>query len=90
MGQVGVLGDVAFRLEELDVDLKRGVGQLAEKLGLGDDFGGHQIEYEQVQGPDVLVKGTALRHHKDVLPLQHAGGGERVGNSDGHGRASFK
>ena len=90
MGDVGVLGGVAPGLEQLDVDLEGGVGQLAQQLGLGDDFGGHQVEDEQVQGADVLVQGAALRHDKDILALQHAGGGEGVGNPNGHGQASLR
>ena len=50
MVRVGVLGDVAGHLEQLHLDLEGGVGQLAQQLGLGDNFGGHQVEYEQVQG----------------------------------------
>ena len=90
MGCVRVLGGVAPGLKELDIDLERRIRQLAQQLGLGDDLGGHQVEDEQVQGADVLMQGAALRHDEDILALQHAGGGERVGNSDGHGETSLR
>ena len=89
VGHVRVLGGVALGLEQMYIDLEGRIGQLAQQLGLGDDLGGHQVEDEQAQGADVLVQGAALRHDKDVFALQHTGGGERVGDTDGHGQTSL-
>ena len=73
--RVSVLGDVAGHLKQLHLDLERRVGQLAQQLGLSDDFGGHQIEDEQVQRAHVLVDGPVLGHNEDIFSLQRSSGG---------------
>ena len=86
MAPVHVLGVVADGLQQFHLDLQGGVGEFPQQLGLRGDLGGHQVENEQVEGPDVLVDGPVLRHDKDILALQSFAGGERVGNFDGHGK----
>ena len=81
-----VFGRVAGGLQQLDLDLQRGVGQLAQDLRLGRDLGGHEIEQQHVQRADVLVHGAMLGHHEDVLVFEHFGRGQGVGDLDGHGR----
>ena len=83
---VGILRDVAKGMQQLHLDLKRRVGQLAQQLGLGNDLGGHQIQNQQIQGTDVLVHGPELRHNEDVFPLQSSSSGERIGDFNGHGK----
>lgn len=48
MRHVGVMPHVAGCLQQLHLDLKRRVGQLAQQLGLGDDLGGHEVEDEHL------------------------------------------
>ena len=84
MVAVRVLGDIAGGAQQLHLNLKRGVGQLAEDLGLGDDLGGHQIEDENIQRTDVLMHSPVFRHDEDVLALQHRAGGEGIGYLNRH------
>ena len=58
---VGVGGDVAAGLQQLHLYLQGGVGQFAQQLGLCDDLGGHQVQDQQLQGADVLMKSPVLR-----------------------------
>ena len=89
MAPVHVLGVVADGLQQFHLDLQGGVGELPQQLGLRGDLGGHQVENEQVEGPDVLVDGPVLRHDKDILALQSFAGGERGWNLMGMGSASL-
>ena len=82
---VDVLGTITGSPEQLYLDLEGRVGQLAQDLCLGDDLGGHQVEDEHLQGPDILVQSPVFGHDEDILPLQGGAGGEGVGNFDGHG-----
>ena len=86
MIRVGILRCVAGGLQQLHLHLQRRVGQLAQQLGLRNDFGGHQIQNQNVQGADILMHGTELGHNKNVFALQHRAGRERVGNTNGHVR----
>ena len=81
-----VLGIVRGRLQQADLDLQRRVRQLAHDLRLGDDFGGHEVQQQHLQGTDVLMHGAILGHDEDVLALQDVGGGQRIGDFDGHGK----
>ena len=85
-----VLGSDVFRLvadglKQLDLDLKRRVGELAQDLGLGGDLRGHEVQQEELQRADVLVHRAKLRHDEDVLALESGGCGQRIRNADGHG-----
>ena len=82
---VDVLGTITGSPEQLYLDLEGRVGQLAQDLCLGDDLGGHQVEDEHLQGPDILVQSPVFGHDEDILPFQGGAGGEGVGNFDGHG-----
>lgn len=66
---ISMLGLIAGRAQQLYLDLKRGVGELAQDLGLGDDLGGHQIQDQHAQRADVLVHGPVFGHDKDVFAL---------------------
>ena len=48
MAGIGMGGLIAGSLQEFHLNLQGRVGQLPEKLGLGDDFGGHQIQDQHV------------------------------------------
>ena len=58
-------------------------------LFLSDRYGGGRKNVRTATVKDVLLVGAALRHNKDILALQYAGGGEGVWNADGHGYASL-
>ena len=88
-----VLGGRVFRgmadgLEQLHFHLDGRVGQTPQDLRLGGDLGGHEVQQQHAQRAYVLVHGAVLRHHEDVLAFQGGGGGQGVGNADGH-RGSF-
>ena len=85
----GVLGHVALGADELQLHLEGRVGQQAAELGLRGDLGGHQVQQQDPQGPDVLGGGPGLRHDEDVFLLQGPGGGQLVGDSNGHGFTSM-
>ena len=81
---VCVLGTIACGLQQLYLNLKGRVGEFAQDLRLGHDLGGHQIQNQDIQGTDVLMHSAIFCHNKDVLTLQNCGGGQRVGNTNGH------
>ena len=85
-----VLRRVAGCLQQADLDLQGRVRKLAQDLRLGDDLGGHEVEQHQLQRADVLMDGSVLRHHEDVLTFEDVGGGQCVGYLDGHGETSDK
>ena len=80
----GVFGDVAAGGDQFQLDLQRGIAQDPGQLGLCVHLGGHQVQKENLQRPDVLGDGPGLRHDEDVLPGQCGGGGQLIGNLDGH------
>ena len=80
-----VRGLVRFGAQQVHLHLQRRVGELAHDLRLGGDLGGHEVEDEHAQRPDVLVQRAVLGHDKDVLALELRGGREGVGNTNGHG-----
>ena len=79
-----ILGDMRCGLNQIDLDLKRRVGQTAEQLRFRRDFGRHQIEQTDFQRTDVLCHGTVLCHHEYVFALQNGTGGETVFDFDWH------
>ena len=80
----GVLGHMAPGGDELQLHLEGGIAQQAAQLGLGGDLGGHQVQKQDLQGPDVLGHGPVLGHDEDILLREGPHGGELVGDSDGH------
>ena len=80
-----ILGTVADGLQQFHLDLKGCVGKFPQQLGFCGNFGGHQVQDQQLEGTDILVDGPVLRHDKNILALQSGAGGQRVGNFDGHG-----
>ena len=85
---ISMLGLIAGRAQQLYLDLKRGVGELAQDLGLGDDLGGHQIQDQHAQRADVLVHGPVFGHDKDVLLFQNSPGRKGIWDPDGHEHTS--
>jgi hypothetical protein len=82
----GVLRLVRLHVQELDLDLQGGVAEQAQQLRLGDHLRRHQVEDREPQRADVLVQGAVLAHDEDVLALENAHRGQRVGNLDGQSR----
>ena len=84
-----LLGDVARLMrdgvQQLHLDLQRGVGQLAHDLSLGLDLLRHEVEQQHAQRADVLMHGSMLGHDEDVLAFQLLGRGQLVGDPDWHG-----
>ena len=80
----GVARHMALHLEQLQLHLQGCVAQQPCQLGFGDDFGGHQVQKENLQRADFLRQGAALLHHEDILALQHLFRRQVVGNLDGH------
>ena len=72
-------------VQQLHLDLQRGVGQLAHDLRLGLDLLRHEVEQQHAQRADVLMHGSMLGHDEDVLAFQLLGGGQLVGDPDWHG-----
>ena len=68
------LGDVralvARGADEVDVHLQRGVAQQPHELGLGDLFGGHEVDYGDFQRTDVLRAGARGIHDEDLFAAQ--------------------
>ena len=88
MRHVGVMPHVAGCLQQLHLDLKRRVGQLAQQLGLGDDLGGHEVEDKHLQRTNILMKRPVFGHGEDVLRVQRLAGGQGVRDANGHGPTS--
>ena len=70
---------------ELQVNLQRGIAEHTAKLGLRYDFGGHQIQKNNLQGSDVLGFCTGLLHNENIFVLQYSRGGKIIGYLNGHG-----
>ena len=83
-----VLRFVADGLQQLHIDLQRRVGELSHDLRFGDDFCGHEVQKQQLQGTDVLMHGAVFGHYEDVFALENLGCWKRIGNPDRH-NASF-
>ena len=84
VGLGGVLGHMTPGGDQLQFDLQGGVAKDPGQLGLRVHLGGHQVQQEDLEGADVLGDGPGLRHDEDVLPPQDPGGGQLVGDFDGH------
>ena len=84
MAGIRILRGMAGHLEQLHLDLKWGIGQLAQKLSFGDNLGGHEVQDQQVERAHVLVDCPVLCHDKDVFSLQRSSGRQRIRNLDGH------
>jgi len=72
-------------VEEINIDLERGVAQEPQQLGFGDDFGGHQVEEEDSQGADVLAVRAVITHDKDALLFENLCCRQVIGDLDRHG-----
>ena len=84
MAQGRILGFVRRRTQQGDVDLNGRIAQQAQQLRFRGDFGGHQVDDDDLQRPDVLLAGAVLGHNKDVFVFQGGAGREISGNLDGH------
>ena len=71
-------------MHQLQMNLEGGIAQEPAELGLGGDFGGHQVEEQYFQGPDILGNGPVLGHDKYVFLLQNSGCRQIVGNANWH------
>ena len=58
---------MAGRLQQGHVHLQRGICQQTGDLGLGGDLGGHQVQDQDLQRPNMLGEGALAVHDKDVL-----------------------
>ena len=76
---------MARNAKQVDLNLQRGVRQLAHDLRFSDDFGGHEVKQQHAQRTNILMHRTMLRHDEDILPLQNRGSRQGIGNSNGHG-----
>lgn len=50
----GVLGGVGGGVDQLQMDLQGRIAQKPAELGFRDDFGGHQVQQQNFQRPDIL------------------------------------
>ena len=64
--------------------LQRGICQQTGDLGLGGDLGGHQVQDQDLQRPDMLGKGALAVHDKDVLLVQGIVSRQSLGNDQRH------
>ena len=78
----GVFGHVPRRGNQLQLDLKRGVAQNPGQLRLCVRLGGHQVQQEDLQGPDILGHGAGLGHNEDIFAGQRTGGRQLIWNFD--------
>ena len=78
------LGGVAAHVRAHVNELQRRVAQKARKLRLGRDLVGHQIDEHDAQRTDVLSAGALLAHDEDVFLPEHLGGGQGIGDLNGH------
>jgi hypothetical protein len=79
-----VFGYMAAGGDQLQVDLQGRVSQNPGQLGLGVHLGGHQVQKQDLQRPDILGDGPGLGHDEDIFLCQRAGGRQLVGNFNGH------
>ena len=84
-----VFGVVALGLDQIDLDLNRGIGQATQDLRFCDDFKWHQVEQRNAQRPDILRCGTVLGHDENVFTFQHGSRRQTVGYFDGQADPSF-
>lgn len=75
---------MAGGVDKFQLYLQGRVAQQAGELGLGLDFGGHQVQHQNMQRPNVLGDGPGLAHDEDILAGQGPGRGEAVGDLDRH------
>ena len=67
----GVLGDVALRRNQLQLNLEGGVSQQTGKLNLRLDFLGHQVYQQNLQRADILRNSPPLGHDENVFPVEN-------------------
>ena len=75
---------VALGAQQVNLNLQRRIGELAHKLRLGGDLGGHEVQNQHAQRTNILVESAKLRHDKDVLALENLGCGQSIRNSNRH------
>ena len=81
----GVLGLVGAEHEKGTVDLQRRIGQRAQQLSLRVLFHRHQVQDQDLQGPDILTHGPILIHHENIFRLQNRPGRKVLLDFNGHG-----
>ena len=74
-----VLTGMRLNLHQMHIQLQRRVGEQTDEVGLGGNLQGHQIEYGNAQGTDVLTVGSFIAQHKDVLVLEKIYGRKFIG-----------
>ena len=84
-----MFGNMSGHEHKFHIYLQRCVAQQTEQLGLGFNFGGHQIENHDFQRTDVLMHGPFMGHNKDVLGFQHFNGRQGCLDTNRHGIPSF-
>ncbi len=80
----GVARDVLAHPHQGQLDLQGRGPEQARELRLGADLVRHEVEEPDPQGADVLADGVGLAHHHQALGFEGAGGGQVVGDLDGH------
>lgn len=84
-----VFGFVAVRVDQLQLHLQRRVAEQPRQLRLCGDFGGHEIQNENLQRADVLRDGPRLVHDENILVRQRFRRRQTVRDHNGHGVDSF-
>ena len=79
-----VLRRMAFQLHERDVELQRCIRQQPYEIRFGGDFQGHEVEYGDTQGTDVLRMSAQVIHHEDIFSFEYIYGRQLVGYSERH------
>ena len=81
---ISMLGLIAGRAQQLYLDLKRGVGELAQDLGLGDELGGHQIQDHQFERSHTLALRLGLLQGEDAFRVEDGTRGQAAWDLDRH------
>ena len=66
---------VAGHVEEVNLQLQGSVGQMPQKLDFRVLLFGHQVDHQDLQGPDRLGFSPLAVHDEDVLLAQNINGG---------------
>lgn len=78
-------GRMAGGVQQGQLHLNGAVGQQPGQLGLGGNFGGHQVQRQNPQRADLLAFGPLAVHYKYVFLPQRRIGGQVLRDDQRHG-----
>ena len=85
-----VFGHMSSRMQKSHIHLQRRIAYEPEQLCFRDDFRRHQVEHNNIEGPDILALSPSFRHHEYIFSGQHSCCRQAVRYPDRHLFSTFR